>query len=134
MKSMETSASLIIPAATIMALKVQISELKDQINTLNLNVNSSPDKIANPHCNEARYNREQRKDSSRSPCQNMDDIVCHNCNQLGHYARYCHLPKDMSRVICDLCHQLGHFAHNSFNNPNPTYARTIPQNPPYNAY
>src|ERR1044072_1053807 len=49
-KSMETGASLITPAATTMILEAQISELKNQINTLNLNVNPSPDKIANPHC------------------------------------------------------------------------------------
>src|ERR1044071_215990 len=134
MKNMETGASLITPAATIMALEAQISELKDQINTLNLNVNPSPDKIANPHRNEARYNREKRRDANKLPRQNMEEIVCHNCNQSGHYARYCHLPRDMSRVICDLCHQPGHFARNCFNNPSPTYAKTIPRNPPYNSY
>src|ERR1044072_8142756 len=134
MKSMETSASLITPAATTMALEVQISELKDQINTLNLNVNPSPDKIANPHRNEARYNKEQRRDANRPSRQNMDDITCHNCNQPDHYARYCHLPRDMSRVICDLCHQPDHFARNCFTNPNPTYARIIPRHPPYNSY
>jgi hypothetical protein len=64
----------------------------------------------------------------------MEEIVCHNCNQPGHYARYCHLPRDMSRVICDLCHQPGHFARNCFSNPTSTYARTIPRNPPYNSY
>src|ERR1043165_9430083 len=109
-------------------------ELKDQINTLNLNVNPSPDKIANPHCNEARYNCEQCKDSNRPPRQNMNDITYHNCNQPGHYARYCHLPRDMNKVICDLCHQPGHFARNCFSNPTPTYARTIPRNSPYNSY
>src|ERR1043165_8874984 len=117
MKSMKTGTSLITPAATTMALEAQISELKDQINTLNLNVNPSPDKIANPYRNEARYNKEQRRDANRAPRQNMDEIVCHNCNQPGHYARYCHLPRDMSGVVCHLCNQPGHFARNCFNNP-----------------
>src|ERR1044071_5300232 len=103
MKSMETGASLITLTATTIVLEAQISELKDQINTLNLNVNPSPDKIANPHRNEVKYNKEQRRDANRPSRQNMDEIICHNCNQSGHYARYCHLPRDMSRVICDLC-------------------------------
>src|ERR1044072_3135232 len=134
MKSMETGASLITPAATTIVLDAQIYKLKDQINPLNLNVNPSPDKIANPHRNEARYNKEQRRDANRLPRQNMEEIICHNCNQPGHYARYCHLPRDMNRVICDLCHQPGHFARNCFSNPTPTYTRTIPRNPLYNSY
>src|ERR1044072_2093323 len=55
MKSMETRSSLITPAATTMPLEAQSSDLKNQINTLNLNMNPSPDKIPNSHRNEARY-------------------------------------------------------------------------------
>jgi hypothetical protein len=65
MKSMETDARLVTPAATTMAFEAQIIELKDQINNLNLNVNPNPDKIANPYRNEARFNREQRRDNQR---------------------------------------------------------------------
>src|ERR1044071_1548468 len=78
MKSIEIGASLITLAATTMALEAQISELKNQINTLNLNVNLSLDKIANPHCNKARYNRELRRDSTKPLRQNMVDIICYN--------------------------------------------------------
>ena len=57
MKSIETSASLITSTVMTIVFEAQISELKDQINNLNLNVNPSPDKIANSYYNKIRYNR-----------------------------------------------------------------------------
>src|ERR1043165_2262986 len=111
-------------AATTMVFEAQITELKDQINNLNLNVNPSPDKIANIHRNEVRFNRKQQRDNQRHP--DMSEIICRNCAKSGYYAKYCPNPKDISRVICDYCGGLGYYARNCFHNPNPTYVRTIP--------
>ena len=47
----------------------------------------------------------------------MNNVLCRNCDEKGHYAKECPKPKDWSKVQCRLCNEMGHGAGRCPNPP-----------------